>query len=247
MNKSKFYSGQPILTQLLKLIDKRLVKQLANQGAHDRYYKSFDTQTHLTTMLYCVLNKCTSSREVVSGMKACEHKLQHIGVKKAPGRSTLCDANKKRSYVVFEKIYEMLYQKYQGVLSDSRIKNKSKLFIADSSTITLFQEIMKAPSMGKMNGKQKGNIKVHTLINAEKDMAVKIKFTHARANDMTFLKELDLPKGSFITFDKDYVDYSEYQRISDNQVSFVTRQRKRSAYEESKKFAVTEASYLRCP
>jgi len=145
MGKSTFFTGQPILNQLLNLIDRGSVKALARTGQHDRYYRYFDTYTHLVTMLYCVLNKCTSSREVVSGMQACCHKLQHTGIKKAPGRSTLCDANMKRSSKVFELIYEQLYRNYKHLLPDSRIDFRAKLYIADSSTITLFQQILKAP------------------------------------------------------------------------------------------------------
>jgi len=164
-------------------------------------------------------------------MKACHHKLQHLGVVKAPEKSTLCDANMKRSYLAFEKIYELLYQRHKHLLPDSRLTLTQKLFIADSSTITLFQEILKAPGMGKRDGRRKGGIKVHTLINAAEDVALKVTFTAARANDMTFLKEITLEQGSFIVFDKGYVDYSQYERMSNEGVFFVTRQRKGASYE----------------
>jgi hypothetical protein len=230
MGKSTFFTGQPILNQLLNLIDRGSVRSLARTGRHDRYYKHFDTYTHLVTMLYCALNKCTSSREVVSGMKACHHKLRHIGISKAPGKSTLCDANMKRSFKVFEQIYERLYQRHRQLLPDSRLKIAPKLFIADSSTITLFQQILKAPSPGKMNGKRKGGIKAHTLINATEDVPVKISFTAASANDMTFLQEIQLEEGSFIVFDKGYVDYSQYERMSNEGIFFVTRQKRDASY-----------------
>jgi len=230
MGKSTFFTGQPVLNQLLNLIDRGTVRSLARAGQHDRYYKHFDTFTHLVTMLYCAFNKCTSSREVVSGMKACPHKLKHTGIGKAPGRSTLCDANMKRSFEVFARIYEKLYRTHRWLLPDSRLKIDPKLFIADSSTITLFQQILKAPSPGKMNGKRKGGIKVHTLINAADDVPLKISFTAASANDMPFLKEIQLAAGSFIIFDKGYVDYSEYERMSNEGVFFVTRQKKDARY-----------------
>jgi hypothetical protein len=232
MSKSTFFTGQPVLNQLLNLIDRNLVNRLARSGQHDRYCRYFDTYTHLITMLYCVLNKCTSSREVVSGMQACSNKLQHTGIRKAPGRSTLCDANGRRSYQVFEQLYEQLYRRYRQFLPDSRQQFGSKLFIADSSTITLFQQILKASSPGKLNGKRKGGIKVHTLMDASDDVAVQVSFTAASANDMNFLKEINLESGSFIVFDKGYVDYSEYQRMDNNGVFFITRQRKGASYVE---------------
>jgi hypothetical protein len=230
MNKSNYFIGQPILSQLLNLLDRTAIKKLAKSQGYDRYYKSFDTYTHLVTMLYCVLNKCTSSREIVTGMKACEHKLYHLGISKSPGKSTLCDANKKRDFIIFEKIYNQLYHKLNRFLSDSRTIIRDKLYIVDSSTITLFQEILKGVSMKRNNGKRKGGIKVHTLIDATEDIAIKINMTPSRDNDMTFLKDINLQPGSFLIFDKGYVDYEQYQRMSDNSVTFVTRQRKGSSY-----------------
>ena len=230
MSKNTFFTGQPVLSQLLNLIDRNGVRSMARHGDHDRYYRYFDTHTHLVSMLYCVLNKCTSSREVVSGMKACQHKLYHAGIQKSPARSTLCDANTKRSFEVFARIYDHLYRRHRQLLPDSRLRIDPKLFIVDASTITLFQQILKAPSPGKVNGKRKGGIKVHTLINAADDVALKISFTAASANDMPFLKEIHLEPGSFVVFDKGYVDYSEYERLSNNGVFFVTRQKKDARY-----------------
>jgi len=230
MSKSTFFTGQPVLNQLLNLIDRNGVRSLARHEDHDRYYRYFDTYTHLVTMLYCVLNKCTSSREVVSGMKACQHKLHHVGIRKSPARSTLCDANTKRSFGVFARIYDQLYRRHKHLLPDSRLRIDPKLFIADASTITLFQQILKAPSPGRINGKRKGGIKVHTLINAADDVALKISFTAASANDMPFLKEIQLEPGSFLVFDKGYVSYSQYERFCSEGVFFVTRQKKDARY-----------------
>lgn len=232
MSKNTFFTGQPVLTQILSFVNRDSIKRISRTGSYDRYYKSFDTYSHLITMLYCMLNKCTSSREVVSGMKACHNKLAHLGIKKAPGKSTLCDANKKRSFEAFAQIYDSLYNHHKRLLPDSRHSLRSKLFIADSSTITLFQEILKAPSMSKMNGKRKGGIKVHTLIDSENDVPVKINFSSACENDVAFLKEINLDSGAFIVFDKGYVDYSQYERMSKDGVFFVTRQRKGSYFKE---------------
>lgn len=242
MNKSNYFTGQPILSQILSLLDRSAIKRLSEKQGFDKYYKSFDTYTHLVTMLYCVFNKCTSSREIITGMKACEHKLYHLGISKSPGKSTLCDANKKRDFIIFEQIYNLLYHKLKKFLPDSRGFKQHKLYIVDSSTITLFQEILKGVSMGKNNGKRKGGIKVHTLIDATEDIAIKVNFTPSRDNDMTFLKEIDLQTGSFLIFDKGYVDYDQYQRMTNNSVTFVTRQRKGASYVISQKFEIDEIS-----
>lgn len=154
-------------------------------------------------MPYCAFNKCTSSLELVSGMKACLHKLTHTGIVKCPARRTLCDANAQRSFEIFALVYDQLYRRHKHLLPDSRLKIDPKLFIADASTITLFQRILNAPSPGKSDGRRKGGIKVHILINAADHVPLKVSFTAASANDMPFLKEICLQPGSFIVLIRD--------------------------------------------
>ncbi len=144
MNKSTFFSGQPIFTQLLKFIPKDSVLRIAQQSAADRYSKRFNTYEHLVTLLYSIFNNCNSLREIATGMLASEQRLNHIGIRYHPRRSTISDANNRREANVFGEIYYSLYKKYASFLSDSRKNNKaSKLYIFDATTISLFQEVLR--------------------------------------------------------------------------------------------------------
>jgi hypothetical protein len=142
-------------------------------------------------------------------------------------RSTLSDANKRRSHEVFEDIYRSLYRRYAKVLPDSSSNRlRKKLFIADSTTIQLFQEILKAAGCHPVNGKKKGGIKAHTLIKADEDVPQMVHFTAGAANDTTFLKHIALPKGSILVFDRGYNDYKQLDRFTQEGISWVTRVRK---------------------
>jgi hypothetical protein len=105
MNKSTFFSGQPIFTQLLKFVSKEDVIRIAQQHQADRYSKRFNTYEHLVTMLYSIFNNCNSLREVATGMLASEQRLSHIGIRYHPRRSTISDSNARRHGDVFEAIY----------------------------------------------------------------------------------------------------------------------------------------------
>lgn len=136
MNKSTFFSGQPIFTQLLKLIPKDAVLRIVRDSKADYYCKRFNTYEHLVTILYSIFNNCNSLREVTTGMMASEQRLAHLGVRYHPRRSTISDANSRRQAEVFENIYFSIFKRYAQFLSDSRIKSKaSKSYILDSTTI----------------------------------------------------------------------------------------------------------------
>ena len=234
MNKNTYLIGQPIFAQILSMVKRGQIQTIARKQGTDRYYKKFTTYKHLVTMLYLAFEGCTSIREVTTGLLACSTKLFHIGMDYSPRRSTLSDANRNRDSSVFQAIYMRLYQNYSGFLSDSRLSkiDLKRLFIVDSTTISLFKAILKgAGRKPKDPSKQKGGIKAHTMINAYENVPCLIRYSAAAKHDHTFLKEINLPKGSFITFDKAYNDYLQYKRFTDNGVWFVTLQKENAIYQ----------------
>lgn len=226
MNKSTFFTGQPIISQIISLIPRSKVFQLAKQTRSDHYYKKFKTYHHLVSMLYTVMSGCTSIREVVTGLMACSGKLNHLGVDYTPRKSTLSDANCKRGHQVFDDIYQYLYKRYASSLPDSRPEKWYKrLYIIDSTTISLFQEILKNAGRSPMNGKRKGGVKAHTLIKADEDVPQVVRLTPGASHDIPFLEYINLPTGSIVTFDMGYYSFNVWKRWSENKVTFVTRLR----------------------
>lgn len=227
MGKSTFYSGQPIFSQLFKLLKPEIIKRAIDRHTSDRYYKKFDTRHHLITMLYASYQNCTSLREVVAGFRAYEGHLQHLGITNFPSRSALSEANKKRTYEVFEDIFYALIAKYRKSLQDSRQRDTyfSKLVIIDSTTISLFKEILKNAGRKSMNGKRKGGIKVHTAMYSHEDVPYLIKFSAGAGSDIPFMKYVNPPAGSVIVMDKGYNNYHYYNKWKANEVDWVTRTR----------------------
>ena len=242
MNKSKNFSGQPIISQVLKFIPTSIISRTAKKHMSDRYYKRFKTYDHLVTMIFATLSGSSSLREVSSIMLACEGKINHLGLSNYPKRSTLSDANKKRSSSVFAAIYQSIYNQYKHFLSDSntRIVPVKNLKIVDSSTIGLFSDVLKGAGRNPLNGKKKGGIKMHTMINAREDVPCLVRFSSAATHDHTFLKDLDLKKGSFVVFDKGYVDYQQYHNWTLEDIYFVTRQKDNAVYQSLEEFPIGE-------
>lgn len=236
MAKYPHFTGQPIFNQLLTFIDRQNINRLSRDHNSDRYYKRFKTYEHLITMLYATFHKCTSIREVTTGMQACATRLHHVGITYYPRRSTLSDANRSRPSEVFESIYKDLYEQLRHCLPDSRNEKQwfKRLYIVDSSTVTLFKEILKNAGRIAVNGKRKGGIKVHTLMKADEDVPCLVRMTAASKHDVPFIQGLRLPKGSIVTFDKAYLDYAQYALWTKEGIYWVTRARKNALFEQTK-------------
>ena len=153
MGKDTNFIGQPVYVQLLNLVDRERIRKISLRGGHDRYVKKLDGYTHFVAFLFAVLMHYDTLRETVIGIMAEAHKLQHLGVDYLVRRSTLSDANNKRSSQFFKDVYRHLYNKYRHILSDSTLKPWEKqLYILDSTTITLFSTILKGAGRNPKHG-----------------------------------------------------------------------------------------------
>jgi hypothetical protein len=227
------FVGQPIFKQIIKLIDAVNLSVIINKHNSDHYYKAFKTRTQLITMLFGILSRCDSMTEICEGLRALGGKLNHLGLEKAPAKSTACDGLRNRSHEFFEDLYFSLVKNYQSFLSDSRTYGLTfkEVLLIDSTTIRLFSDILKGVGRNpKGDGKKKGGLKVHMLIDAVQSVGRFIKITAAKVHDKNFLKSLELISHSMIVFDRAYNYYNQFAIWTQQHVYFVTRLKKNAVH-----------------
>ncbi len=121
MSKDSHFIGQPVYSQMLKLLDREKILKISHETkGSEAYVKRFDGYTHLVVMLFGVLKHFDSLRELEIGMKAEAHKLCHLGLDYIVRRSTLAEANIRRPQEFFAGVYSYLLKKYAKFLADSR-------------------------------------------------------------------------------------------------------------------------------
>ena len=237
MNKGTHFNGQPMYGQLINLLDKEEILKFSLKYHGERYVKHFDAYQHLTVMLYAVIKRFDSLREITDSMFPEARKLAHLGIRTMPRRSTLSDANARRPEKVFEDIYRSLYARYKGELSSDSRKRKipswlNRLQIIDSTTISLFSNLLfKGVGRHPKCGKKKGGIKVHTNIHANEGVPSDIRFTSAATNDSFMLKPTNYSDGDIIAMDRAYIDYSKFEDLTNRGVVYVTKMKKNLVYE----------------
>lgn len=239
MNKGSHFNGQPAYGQLINLLDKSKILQISQEKGGERYVKHFDAWQHLLIMLYAVIKRFDSLREITDSMFPEARKLAHLGISMMPRRSTLSDANARRSEGIFEAIYRDLYKTYRNELSSDSRNNPSsswinRLQIIDSTTISLFSNLI-FTGVGRhpKTGKKKGGIKVHTNIHANEGVSSDIRFTSAATNDSFMLKPSNYTSGDIVALDRAYIDYAKFEELSRAGVIYVTKMKKNLVYEVS--------------
>ena len=242
MSKTTFFFGQSVFGQLISLIDPSIISNAAKECNSDRYVKKFKIKDHLISMVFCAFAKCSSLREVSGAMLGLSGKTKHFQLDHIPKKSTLGDANQRRDAEVFGIIYNKLFLKYGHIFSDSRIKDviNKKIEIFDSTTISLFKDILKCVGREPQDGKRKGGIKVHTVINVDETVPKLVWFTSAATNDHVLLSKLKLDSNTIYVFDKGYNDYKAFKKFSDNETGFVTRIKDNAVYESISQNEISE-------
>jgi hypothetical protein len=160
-------------------------------------------------------------------------KLNHLDLEKSPAKSSAGDGLRNRNNAFFEALYYQLTKRYSGFLSDSRTHGLTvkELFIVDSTTIRLFSDILKGVGRNPKNdGKKKGGLKVHMLIDAVQSVGKFMKITAAKMHDKNFLSEIQVPQYSMLVFDKAYNYYKQFNEWTEKKIYFVTRQKSNAVY-----------------
>ena len=231
--------GQPVFKQIIKMIPRDKFNELVIQCKSDRYYKTFFSWEQLVTMLFGIFSRCDSMGEVCDGMRALGGKLNYLGMDSSPAKSTASDGLRDRDEELFRLFYFSLTAYFLPFLSVSRKKKRRKegvnfeeFYAFDSSTITLFSNIMKGVGRNpKDEGKKKGGLKVYMLTDIHADTPQFVKISEAKMHDKNFLQYLNLPKGSMIVFDKAYNYYLQFAKWTAIGVNFVCRLKDNARYE----------------
>jgi hypothetical protein len=106
--------GQPIFKQIVDLLCVINLDALIKKHKADYYYKAFKAKTQLITMLFGILSRCGSMGEICEGLRAMRGKLNQLGLKSSPAKSTACDGLRNRSDSFFEAVYFGLVKHYQS-------------------------------------------------------------------------------------------------------------------------------------
>ena len=77
MSKSTHFIGQPLYSQVINLLDKAKNLQISREHGGEHYTKRFTVWVHLVVMLYAVIKRFDSLREITTSLLADTNKLAH--------------------------------------------------------------------------------------------------------------------------------------------------------------------------
>lgn len=210
-----------LFSQIISKLDSSLFKKLVKGHQTDKHQKGFNSWFHLVSMLFCQFAKSQSVRDISNGLRSATGNLNHLGVLKAPSKSTLSYQNKHRNWELFRDYYYVLLKSLGQQTYGKRInfKIKSKIFLLDATTISLCLSLF---DWAKYKTK-KGAIKMHTLLDYDGHLPAYVNITDGKTADNKGAYDIPLLAGSVIVADRFYNDFSLLNVWDSNGVFFVIR------------------------
>ncbi len=145
--------------QVLSLVDRHDFERAVRRHEAERGSKGFTCWEQFVSMLFCQLGAANSLREIHGGLATAMGKLVHLGMRKAPPRSTLSYANAHRPWELYQDVfYSVLGQ--CGALATTKgrkFRFKNPLRSLDATVIDLCLKVFDWARFRRT----KGAIKLH--------------------------------------------------------------------------------------
>lgn len=217
-----------LFSQLLSLFNRNQFSQHVRDLEAEYGSKGFSCWDQFVSMLFCHLAQAKSLREISQGLKSCTGRLSHLGMKEAPKRSTLSYANKHRTWELYERLFYDLLQTCKEIAPRKKrsFRFKNKLLSIDASTIELCIEMFDWAKYRKA----KGAAKLHLVLDHDGYLPVFADLTAGNVADVNIANKLQFAPGTIVVMDRGYIDYTLFERWTNEGVFFVTRTKKNTDY-----------------
>jgi hypothetical protein len=226
-----------VFHQMLDIFPRHQFQKVVNRHRGDyrvRRLRCWDQFVHL---LYAQLSGRESMRDLVSGIRCFGFRLYHLGAR-AVHRSTLSDANNRRSHEIYRDIFFSLSSRVSSLAPKYKLKLSKKLYILDSTFLELCLSVFPWARFRKT----KGAVKLHALLQADGPIPRFIVLTDGKRHDAPVARRMDIPAGSFTVFDKGYHDFAFYNLLSSRMIDFVTRLKSNAQYRVLKRRTVRRST-----
>lgn len=221
-----------LFSQIISRLDRTGFNSLVHKYDSDRYCKGFDSWTHLVSMLFCQFAKSSSIRDISNGLRSATGNLNHLGIKRAPSKSSISYQNERRKSDLFKDYYFFLLDYFGQHLKipKSKLKIKAPVHLLDSTTISLCLSLFDWAHFRT----QKGAVKMHTLLDYEGGLPLYVNITDGKKADNKGAEHIPVQKGAVIVADRYYNDFKMLNIWDSKGAFFVVRHKDNLRYESLK-------------
>ncbi len=242
-------SGKFVFSHILNFMPKHEFDQCVLRYGGNYRTRSFSCYDQFLCMAFAQLTSRESLRDIEICLKAMSHKLYHVGFRGAVSKSTLSEANEKRSSEIYSDFAKVLMLKASKLYSSDSLAEKdlgfeinNSLYALDSSVIDLCLSTFPWARYKTT----KSAIKLHTLLDLRGNIPSFIVITDGKGSDQVMMDKIFFEAGSIYLMDRGYIDFKRLHRIAQLGAFFVIRMNKKIRFKRVYSHPIDKNTGLIC-
>jgi IS4 transposase len=220
------YAGRFVLAQVMDFLPMYEFHKCVERYNGD-YRARFSCLDQYMCMAFAQLTYRESLRDIEACLRSMQRKLYHVGIRGSVARSTLADANESRDWRIYADFCHVLIGMARTLYRNEEfsIELEQMAYALDATTIDLCLSLFPWAHFRK----EKGAVKMHTLIDLKCSIPTFIEITDGKVHDVNILDVLIPEPGSFYVMDRGYLDFRRLYALSQFLAFFVIRAKRNMA------------------
>jgi len=238
------YTGRTVFSQVMDFLPMHEFRKCVKRYRGHYKVKHFSCLDQFLCMAFAQLTYRESLRDIEACLRAMQNKLYHMGFRSKISRNTISNANEKRDWRIYADFAQILIRIARELYINEElgIELNHTVYALDSTTIDLCLSLFPWAKFRK----NKGAIKLHTLIDLRSSIPSFIKITHGKVHDVNILDDLIPEPGSFYVMDRGYLDFSRLYILTQCLAYFVIRSKSNLKFRRVYSRPVDKSTGLKC-
>jgi hypothetical protein len=237
-------TGRTIFSQVMDFLPLHEFRKCVGRYQGDYKIKSFTCLDQFLSMAFAQMTYRESLRDIETCLRSMQGKLYHMGIRGKVARNTLAHANETRDWRIYADFAQVLIHQaralYQG--EDFGIELDETVYALDATTIDLCLSLFPWARFRK----QKGAIKLHTLLDLRGPIPAFVEITHGKIHDVKILDLLVPEAGSFYIMDRGYLDFARLYALHKASAFFIIRAKSNLQFQRLYSHPVDKSTGLQC-
>jgi hypothetical protein len=237
-------TGKTVFSQVMNFLPVYEFQKCVHRYRGNYKVQSFSCLDQFLCMAFAQLTFRESLRDIESCLRSMRRKLYHMGIRGRISKSTLSDANENRDWHIYADFAQVLIHTARTLYLKEPfgVELAQTVYALDATTIDLCLALFPWAHFRK----NKGAIKLHTLLDLRGNIPSFIEITSGKVHDVNILDDLIPEPGSFYIVDRGYLDFARLYLFHQSQAFFVIRAKANLKYRRLYSRPVDKTTGLRC-
>ena len=214
-------TGKTLFSQVMEFLPLHEFRQCVRRYHGNYKTKTFSCLDQFLCMSFAQMTYRESLRDIETCLRSMHSKLYHMGIRGTVSRNTLAHANEVRDWRIYADFAQILIHRARTLYRDDDfgVELAQTVYALDATTIDLCLSLFPWARFRR----QKGAIKLHTLLDLRGPIPAFIEITDGKVHDVRILDLLVPDPGAFYVMDRGYLDFARLHALHQAQAFFVIR------------------------